>query len=112
MAFMAGTLRCATRWTSRPGGRVGVFGPRRGKSGLHRAGWSVTPTRGDSRDSATESRPPHRVRCGKGETVVQETTSARGDPRGSANPTRLKASQEAVDGGPPELRGRPPEAVG
>ena len=46
------------RRTSRPGGRVGAFGHRRGKSGLHRAGWWVTPTRGDPRDSATENRPP------------------------------------------------------
>jgi len=33
-------------------------GVRRGKSGLHRAAWWVTPTRGNPRDSATESRPP------------------------------------------------------
>src|SRR6476659_4070910 len=38
---------------------------RRGKSGLHRAWWWVTPTRGDPRDSATENRPPptQSVRC-------------------------------------------------
>jgi hypothetical protein len=30
---------------------------------------------------------------GKGETVRQERTSARGDPGGSANPTRSKAEQ-------------------
>ena len=30
----------------------------RGRSGLRRAGWSATPTRGDPRDSATENRPP------------------------------------------------------
>ena len=29
-----------------------------GKSGLHRAGKSVTPTRGDPRESATEITPP------------------------------------------------------
>src|ERR1700722_15246017 len=31
---------------------------RRGRSGPRRAGWSVTPTRGDPRESATENRPP------------------------------------------------------
>src|ERR1700744_472639 len=42
----------------------------RGRSGLRRAGWSVTPTRGDPRDSATENKPPSRPRRdGKGETV-------------------------------------------
>src|SRR3954465_618505 len=30
----------------------------RGKSGHHRAGWSVTPTRGNPRESATEMTPP------------------------------------------------------
>ena len=30
----------------------------RGKSGLHRAGWWVTPTRGDPRESATENKLP------------------------------------------------------
>jgi F-type H+-transporting ATPase subunit beta len=34
----------------------------RGTSGLHRARWWVTPTRGNPRDSATESKPPARVR--------------------------------------------------
>jgi MFS family permease len=34
--------------------------PDRGKSGLHRAGWLLTATRGDPRDSATENRPPPR----------------------------------------------------
>src|SRR4051794_6332280 len=41
---------------SRPGGRGGET--RRGRSGLHRARWWATPTRGDPRDSATENRPP------------------------------------------------------
>ena len=50
--------RLAARRTSRPDGRVGTLGSRRGKSGLHRAGWWVTPTRGDPRESATERRPP------------------------------------------------------
>ena len=49
--------------------------PCRGTSGLHRAGWWVTPTRGNPRESATESRPPPLCRReaalgGKGETVV------------------------------------------
>ena len=45
------------------GGRVGrtvasVGNHRRGRSGLRRAGWWPTATRGDPRDSATENRPP------------------------------------------------------
>ena len=47
----------------------------RGTSGLHRAWRWVTPTRGNPRDSATESRPPfsraeRQHEEGKGETVV------------------------------------------
>src|SRR5215467_9405892 len=43
-------------------GRVGwavasLLRQRRGTSGLHRAGWLSTATRGDPRDSATENRP-------------------------------------------------------
>lgn len=41
-----------------------------GKSGLHRARWSLTPTGREVRESATENSPPNdrKVR-GKGETV-------------------------------------------
>src|SRR5690606_37589581 len=55
-----------------PGGRPRGFphGTPRGTSGLHRAGWWLTATRGDPRDSATESRPPGTSVPGKGETVV------------------------------------------
>jgi hypothetical protein len=58
--------------SSVPGGRPrgGPCGPSRGTSGLHRAGWWLTATRGDPRDSATESRPPRTPVPGKGETVV------------------------------------------
>ena len=58
------------------GGRVGrtvasVGNHRRGRSGLRRAGWWPTATRGDPRDSATENRPPRRASGrSKGETVV------------------------------------------
>ena len=53
----------------------------RGRSGLHRTRWWATPTRGDPRDQC------HRKQTapgfgGKGETVVQETTSALGDQHG------------------------------
>lgn len=37
---------------------VGPKGPARGKSGLRRTGWSVTPTGRKARESATENRPP------------------------------------------------------
>jgi len=43
---------------------------------------------------------------------VQETTSAAGDRRGSANPTWSKTRQRAFEGGPPELAGRSHEGVG
>ena len=61
-----GPLDCS--WMSRPGDRGEET--RRGRSGLHRARWWVTPTRGDPRESATEKRPPPCSHGGKGETVV------------------------------------------
>jgi|GEM_PF-632809 hypothetical protein len=56
----------------RKGGEVGkVVAPpiprRGGKSELHRAGWSLTATRGDPKESATERKPP--PTGGKGERV-------------------------------------------
>ncbi len=81
-----------------PGDRVVSSRRRRGRSGLHRARWWVTPTRGDSRDSATENRPPPGSPGGKGETVVQETTSDPGDRVGSANPTWSKVKKPGVLG--------------
>src|SRR3954451_2837608 len=80
----------------------------RGKSGLHRARWWVTPTRGDPRDSATENRPPLRSpdRGGKGETVVQETTSDPGDRAGSANPTWSKVKKSGAFGHRTRARSR------
>lgn len=44
--------------------------------------------------------------------MVQETTSGRGDPTGSVNPTGSKSRQGAFEGGPPEHPGRTLEAVG
>ena len=40
---------------------------RRGKSGLHRTRWRVTPAAREGRASATESRPPERPPVGGGE---------------------------------------------
>ena len=78
-------------------------GPR-GKSGHRRAGWSVTPTRGNPRESATERTPPKRrsvwrtrapatpppparvKRCGKSAPAARRRA-------GQANPTRCKAKQ-------------------
>ena len=51
-----------------PGDRVEATP--RGRSGLYRARWWVTPTRGNPRDSATEMKPPPGLPGGKGETVV------------------------------------------
>src|SRR5262245_13225287 len=92
-------FRVRTGW---PGDRVGASleTHRRGRSGLHRARWWVTPTRGDPRDSATENRPPLLPpgSRGKGETVVQETTSDQGDRAGSANPTWSKVKKSGASG--------------
>ncbi len=59
----ASPVAWSTRQTSRADGRVESpsRGASRGTSGLHRAGWWLTATRGDPRDSATESRPPGTV---------------------------------------------------
>ena len=42
----------------------------RGKSGLRRAGCRITSGRGDSKESATENKPPVTYVSGKGEKVV------------------------------------------
>src|SRR3954468_9081254 len=92
-----------------PGDRVGTpSGWRRGRSGLHRARWWVTPTRGDPRESATENRPPPTAPAGggKGETVVQETTSDPGDRDGSANPTWSKVKKSGAFGHRTRARSR------
>ena len=44
--------------------------------------------------------------------MVQETTSARGDPVGSANPARSKVEQRTYEGCPPECAGGPHETIG
>ena len=49
---------------------------------------------------------------GKGETVVQETTSDPGDRIGSVNPVRSKVEQRTLEGCPPECAGGPHEVVG
>jgi len=46
-----------------------------GKSGLRRAGWSLTATGGDPRESATENIPPGASALGKGEKARQELTA-------------------------------------
>src|SRR4051794_29889332 len=84
----------------------------RGRSGLHRAGRWATPTRSNPRDSATENKPPRSPDRGKGETVVQETTSGPGDRTGSANPARSKVEQRTSEGCPPECAGGPHEVAG
>ena len=51
----------------------------RGKSGLQRVEWWITSTEGDLRESATESKPPLKVRvkrCGKSAPAVWVTKSA------------------------------------
>ena len=80
-----------------------------GKSELHRAGCSVTRSRGDVKESATERRPPcevgdlsHGVRvkgCGKSAPVFQATGEAWQTPPG-ARPNR-----RAFEGGPSKVLG-------
>jgi hypothetical protein len=82
-------------------GRVTAACKRRGKSGLHRAGWWVTPTRGNPRESATESRPPRAIevrvkRWCKRPPAPQVTAVARQTPpgarsSGSGNRSRRKS---------------------
>ena len=97
---------------SRPGGRVSYCripgSCCRGKSGLHRARWSVTPTRGDPRESATESKPPRasmvRVkRWCKRPPAPRVTGAARQAPPG-ARPRSWRAAR-------PMPAGRPLEAA-
>src|SRR5262245_66442460 len=91
----------------------------RGKSGLHRARWWVTPTRGDPRDSATENRPPLpgevRVkRWCKRPPATRATGSARQTPPGarSRSPVPSGTGRAYAEGGPPEYAGRPLEGGG
>ena len=62
---------CYNDFRSEPSGRTPAHSNRAGgKSGLHRAGCWLTTSRGDSRESATEKRPPafgpaRGKRCGK-----------------------------------------------
>ena len=116
----------ALRWPARRGwsggrGTGGMSDRCRGRSGLRRAGRWATPTRGNPRDSATENRPPGPSSvelvvtgggAGKGETVVQETTSDPGDRIGSVNPARSKVEQRTLEGCPPECAGGPHEVAG
>src|ERR1700709_1112489 len=62
----------------------------RGKSGHHRAGWSVTPTRGNPRDSATENTPPTAARESGPARLKRCGKSAPGPrgPGGQGKPTR------------------------
>jgi transposase len=96
---------------------------RRGTSGLHRAGWLLTATRGDPRESATESRPPGvgavrrrrlvRVkRWCKRPPAPRVTGVARQTPPGARSRGSLRAPVQAFEGGPPEPAGRPLEPAG
>ena len=55
-------LHCSCGWAGRATAWILIRRGPRGRSGLHRAGWWLTATRGDPRDSATENRPPRRLR--------------------------------------------------
>ena len=62
-----------------------------GKSELHRAGWSLTATGGDPKESATENIPPTgRNPAGKGEKGEVRAHRFPGDREGMVNPIRSK----------------------
>ena len=75
-------------------GMSGDAAVRRGKSGLQRTGWWVTPTGREIRESATENKPPRGVlrevrvkRCGKSAPAGRVTGLARQTPP-EARPSR------------------------
>ena len=114
-------LALSLRRTSRPGGRVGP-GNRcaeesPGSTGL---GWLLTATRGDPRESATESRPPAtwpvrvKRRC-KRPPAFRVTGTARQTPPGARSRRiawETRGFAQAIEGGPPEPAGRPLEPLG
>src|SRR6202030_1471178 len=79
----------------------------RGKSGLHRAGRWVTPSRGDPKESATEMTQPRRCR-GNGEMVGEEPTGGR--VTGRPGKPRPEQGRTGTDGSPP--RGCSPRVPG
>ena len=92
-------VQLVSEWAGRPL----LMKIRRGKSGLHRTGWSVTPTGRKARESATESKPPRQrlgprlfagavrvKRCGKSAPAAGATRLARQTPPG-ARPSRAPA---------------------
>src|SRR5690606_28188474 len=83
---------------------------RRGTSGLHRAGWLLTATRGDPRESATENRPPVvrpvRVkRWGKSPPAPRVTGVARQTPPGARPRGPLRRPAQALEDGPSDACG-------
>lgn len=83
-------------------GTSGDAAVRRGKSGLQRTGWWVTPTGREIRDSATENKPPRgslravRVkRCGKSAPAGRVTGLARQTPP-EARPSREQVESRGL----------------
>src|SRR5204862_471403 len=105
----ASGLRYAPRRSEPPGRTPAPSNSAGGKSGLHRAGCWLTASRGDSRDSATENKPPAarpvRVkRCGK-----SAPRSWRQGRQGKPHPEQGHIGEQC--GGPPRsrvARSRPP----
>ena len=89
----------------------------RGTSGLHRARCWVTPSRGDSQDSATENRPPMAMRsservaqarvkrCGKSAPAPGVTRVARQTPSGARSDRGRAARPQTPPGRPLESAG-------
>ena len=109
------------RRTSRPGGRVGPGNRFAEESpGSTGQGRLLTATRGDPRESATESRPPAgwpvrvKRRC-KRPPAFRVTGTARQTPPGARSRRiawETRGFAQAIEGGPPEPAGRPLEPLG
>ena len=103
-------------------GRAAAGGDLRGKSGLHRARWWVTPTGRKPRDSATENKPP--MARSQDRDQVRAKRWGKSPPRGRRRPWHGKPhlekghiEEERPQGfttrpAPSELLGRPFEAAG
>ena len=94
--------------TTRPPGDRGVS---RGKSGLQRARWWLTATRGDPRDSATENKPPAlrvrvKRRC-KRPPAPGVTQAARQTPPGARSRRPEPSSGQGTGRPARQLPGRP-----
>src|SRR5262249_39937528 len=94
---------CKSAGRSLPGSRSVAPGLGRGKSGLHRTRWWVTPTVRKDRESATESIPPWSVvRCqwlgrSAGDNGRRTTDRGKGGKGRGPRPLNVRAHQQPGD---------------